>query len=190
MARKRAAAAVAKEAPGTIVGEMNGLPVRRIRVSEIDAAHYNPRDITESALAGLKASVDEFKLVQPLVWNLRSQRLVGGHQRHKTLDPNSETDVIQVDLDEVREMALNASLNDPTKQGDFTSAISEILDRIEADQPDLFSRLTLEELRVEVPDLSGFGTGAGGAGGGEFPTVDETTAKTEHKCPRCGYEYS
>lgn len=174
--------------PGEIVGTMNGHPIRRLLVSEIDGSHYNPRDITEKALAGLKASVDEFGLVEPLVWNKRFRRLVGGHQRLKTLDPNSTTEVMEVDLDEVREKALNALLNDRSKQGDWTASIGEILDEIEAQAPELFERTSLDDLRVEIPDLGG-DSGADPTAGQEQVTVSETTPKV-HTCPSCGHTFS
>ena len=75
------------------VGEMNGFPVYRIPVKELRGWGENPRAITEEALSGLTQSVEEFGLVQPIVWNRRTQRVVGGHQRLRTLDDNATTDV-------------------------------------------------------------------------------------------------
>jgi hypothetical protein len=174
--------------PGEIVGSINGHPIRRLKVSEINAAFYNPRDISEKALAGLGASVSEFGLVEALVWNVRTRRLVGGHQRLKTLDPDSTTEVVQVDLDEVREKALNALLNDRSKQGDWTASIGDILDEIEASAPDLFERTALDDLRVEIPTLDE-GEGVPMPDEGESTTVSETTTVQMHRCPQCGHEF-
>jgi hypothetical protein len=190
MGKKKAAAALAvdPQAPGEIVATVNGLPIRRIRVSEIDAAHYNPREISEKALAGLKASVDEFGLVEPLVYNVRTRRLVGGHQRLKTLDPNSFTEVTQVDLDEIREKALNALLNDRSKQGDWTASIGEMLDEIEAAQPELFSRVALDDLRVEIPSLEGGDSSVEGLEDvSETIEADSPSGSSRTECPRCGH---
>lgn len=173
----------AKQVPGEIVGAINGLPIRRMRVSDINAAHYNPRQITEKARSGLKASIDKFKLVEALVWNLRFQRLVGGHQRLSTMDPDSFTDVVQVDLDEVDEKALNLALNDRTKQGDWTGDVSELLSEIELKRPELFSTLALEDLRVEVPNLSPNDLPS------DLTTTTSERAARKKTCPSCGHVF-
>jgi hypothetical protein len=185
-AKKATPAPEARPIPGEIVGTVNGFPIRRLRVSEIDASHYNPRDISEKALSGLKASVDEFGLVEPLVWNIRFQRLVGGHQRLKTLAPDSFTEVTQVDLDEVREKALNALLNDRSKQGDWTSSIGDILDEIERAEPELFARTALDDLRVEIP---AFDDGPAVVTTEEEGTTVSETTTALHRCPNCGHEF-
>lgn len=191
MARAKKKAAVAAEAeiplPGEIVATVNGHPIRRLLVSEIDGSYYNPREISEKSLAGLKASVDEFGLVEPLVWNRRFRRLVGGHMRLRTLDPDSTTEVTEVDLDEIREKALNALLNDRSKQGDWTASIGEILDEIEQAAPELFERTALDDLRVEIPALDD-GSQEPGIASSAGAEVTETTVQM-HKCPSCGHEF-
>ena len=127
-------------------GEINGFPILRVKVSDLQAAPYNPRKISEAALNGLRASVDEFGLPEPIVWNKRSQTLVGGHSRAKTLDPDSFTDVVVVDLDPDRERALNVALNNPHIAGEWTSGLKEILDRLDASMPQLSTDLKFGDL--------------------------------------------
>jgi len=140
-----------KKLPGKIVGEINGFPVRRLLPKQIKGADYNPRTITDNALDGLKRSVGEFGLPQAIVWNKRTQRVVGGHQRLRTLDPNKPTDVVEVDLDEEREKALNLTLNNAHITGDFTANLADLLAEIETAIPDLATDLHLGELYVDVP---------------------------------------
>lgn len=187
-AKKKVAAVDESPLPGEIVGTINGKPIRRLKVSEINAAFYNPREISEKALGGLQASVDEFGLVEALVWNRRTRRLVGGHQRLKTLDPESYTEVVEVDLDEIREKALNALLNDRSKQGDWTASIGDILDEIEAAAPELFERTALDDLRVEIPSLDDGAVPDPTAG--TETNVSETVTTTTHVCPSCGHRFS
>ncbi|MFT5303833.1 MAG: ParB-like chromosome segregation protein Spo0J, partial [Mariniblastus sp.] len=83
------------------------------RVSDLIPADYNPRDISETALQGLRNSVERFGLVEPIVWNKRTGKVVGGHQRLKVLQQMGEleTQVAVVDLNETEEKALNVALN-------------------------------------------------------------------------------
>src|SRR6185369_9190974 len=86
----------------------------------------NPRTMDPEAKRLLKVSLEKFNLAEPLIWNKRSGRLVGGHQRISILDKKQgypATDytlpVIVVDLDEKKEKRLNIWLNNPSAQGHF-----------------------------------------------------------------------
>lgn len=90
-------------------------------VSEIETADYNPRVQLKPGDAEwqrLAAIIDEYGLVEPLVWNERTRRLVGGHQRLEILKHRGDetVDVSVVDLDDDREKALNLALNNPSAQ--------------------------------------------------------------------------
>lgn len=90
-------------------------------VSDIETADYNPRiPLTPSdpEWERLERIIDEYGMVEPLVWNERTGRLVGGHQRLAILKHKgvTEVDVSVVDLDEEREVALNIALNNPGAQ--------------------------------------------------------------------------
>lgn len=61
----------------------------------------------------LKDSLTEFGLVIPIIWNQRTNRVVGGHQR-LTVEENlghTEVYVSVVNLDEMQEKQLNIALN-------------------------------------------------------------------------------
>jgi ParB-like chromosome segregation protein Spo0J len=102
------------------------LEVRTLSLSAVAPAAYNPRkplSPKDPAYRKLKASVERFGLVEPLVWNQRSGRLVGGHARLSILrELGHETvPVAVVDLDDDREKALNVVLNNPAAQGRYDS---------------------------------------------------------------------
>ena len=62
--------------------------VAMIPVAKIKTAKYNPRKDLQPGdpeYEKLKASLQEFGVVDPLVWNKRTGNLVGGHQRLKVL---------------------------------------------------------------------------------------------------------
>lgn len=92
------------------------MEIRKIAISEINVAVWNPRkDLTEDdpEYKAIQSSIDTFGLVEPLVWNKRSNNLVGGHQRLKILIKKGvkEVEVSVVDLDSESEAALNVALN-------------------------------------------------------------------------------
>jgi len=58
-----------------------------VKVKELGPASYNPRNISKSRLATLKKSMERFGDLSGIVYNVRTKRLVGGHQRLKNFDP-------------------------------------------------------------------------------------------------------
>ena len=62
--------------------------IKKEKVSDLRAAPYNPRTITEKQLDMLKKSMEEFGDLSGIVKNVRTGNVVGGHQRIKTLDPS------------------------------------------------------------------------------------------------------
>lgn len=111
-------------------------------------APYNPRTISPEALAGLQASVERFGLVEPVVWNRRTGRVVGGHQRLKALLAlgETETQVVVVDLPEIEEKALNVALNNPAIAGEFTKDIHVLLAEIAQEFPEATELFRLDDL--------------------------------------------
>lgn len=85
-------------------------------IESLIPADYNPRkDLTPSdpEYQRLKRSVEEFGYVEPVIYNKRTGVVVGGHQRLKVLKELGfkEIDCVEIDIDEVKEKALNVALN-------------------------------------------------------------------------------
>lgn len=81
---------------------------------ERSLADYNPREITEYQRGRLSASLDAFGVAQGVVYNTRTETVVGGHQTIRAaLDRGDvgEMWVFPVDLDPGSEKALNIALN-------------------------------------------------------------------------------
>jgi DNA modification methylase len=125
---------------------------RKMKIAELTPAPYNPRQISKSAMKGLTASIERFGLVQPVIWNRRTEHVVGGHQRLKVLQEQGieETEVIVVDLPKSEEKALNVALNSPAISGEFTADLDSLLAEIQADMPQVFDDLMLDELWTGV----------------------------------------
>lgn len=90
--------------------------IRTIPVELINPAPYNPRKDLQPGdpeYEKLRRSVEEFGLVEVLVWNQQTGNLVGGHQRFKVLKEQGvkEVTVSVVNFDEAKEKALNIALN-------------------------------------------------------------------------------
>ncbi len=103
------------------------------------------------------ASVDRFGLVQPVVFNQRTGRVVGGHQRLKVLRAQGVKDVpvAVVDLSDTDEKALNIALNNPHIAGEFTDDLQSLLEELRSEDASLLSLLRLDELEDDVvtPEL-------------------------------------
>lgn len=103
---------------------MTPIDVRTLPVAQLVPAEYNPRTPlapTDKAYRKLRRSLERFGLVEPLVWNERSGRVVGGHLRLAIL---KELGVVEVPVSVVRltdaeERALNVVLNNREAQGRF-----------------------------------------------------------------------
>lgn len=91
---------------------------QKLPIHCLKPAPYNPRvplKPGDPAWQKLERSLEEFDLVQPIIWNERTGHVVGGHQRVQVLEHRGETEVdcVVVDLNLEREKVLNIALNNP-----------------------------------------------------------------------------
>ena len=92
------------------------MKIIRKRIADMERATYNPRvelQPGDAEYETLKRSLEQFGMVEPVVWNERTNRVVGGHQRLtvEAVLGHEEVDVSVVDLDEIKEKELNIALN-------------------------------------------------------------------------------
>lgn len=73
-------------------------------LSQLSPNPKNPRKITDEKLKMLKASLDEFGSLDGFIFNRKTQRLAGGHQRLKVMPKNAE-------------IRISESFKEPTKTG-------------------------------------------------------------------------
>lgn len=128
--------------------------IRTMRLADLAPNERNPRRIDPKNAKALRASIERWGLVEPLIWNKRTGQLVGGHQRRRQMLALGieETNVVVVDIEEHEELALNVTLNNPHAQGRFDDdAIAEMLDELEGSMGGIeeLARLGLEKLRIE-----------------------------------------
>lgn len=129
--------------------------ISEIKLADLKPAPYNPREITNEALAGLRHSLEKFGYVDLLVVNKRTMRIISGHQRYKILQAEGvETaPAILVDVDEVQEQAMNVTLNNQEIAGVWTAALIPLLEKLRREAADDYIALRLKNLRDSVGDM-------------------------------------
>ena len=112
------------------------MQIERKKIRDMDRAATTPRIELipgDTEYENLRRSITTYGLIIPVVWNKRTNRVVGGHQRLTVLENEGETevDVSVVDLDETQERQLNVALNkveggwDEEKLGDLLAELGE-----------------------------------------------------------------
>jgi hypothetical protein len=135
-------------------------------ISGLIAAPYNPRTITDEALAGLTYSLVEFGDLSGIVWNATTGHIVAGHQRLRALrerfgdlplspdglllPTGSRFPVRVVEWDEGKEKAANVAANAPTISGTFTADLDALLRDVEAAMPEAWVGMSFEQMVAEV----------------------------------------
>ena len=98
------------------------MKITLVNINSLNPAEYNPRQISNKQYEDLKASMEKFGCVDPIIININPERLnvvVGGHQRLRILrDLGAEkVPTVSVNLSEEDERELNIRLN--KSGGDF-----------------------------------------------------------------------
>lgn len=86
------------------------------KISELNEADYNPRQLTNKQHEDLKDSLEKFGFVDPIIVNINPKRknvVIGGHQRLKVakLMAMSEVPCVELNLSKTKERELNVRLN-------------------------------------------------------------------------------
>jgi ParB-like chromosome segregation protein Spo0J len=134
------------------------LEIRTLSLPDLKPAPYNPRLVlkpTDRRYRKLAASLREFGLVEPLVWNELTGHVVGGHARLAILKEMGVTEapVSVVRLTPEKEKALNVVLNNLEAQGRYDPVkLADVLTDL-AELPELeltgFDRRDLATLKLE-----------------------------------------
>jgi ParB-like chromosome segregation protein Spo0J len=108
------------------------MKVEKIQINKLKPAIYNPRQISTKQYKDLKASIEKFSLVDPIIIN-KDLTVIGGHQRLKVCKElkHVEIDCVVLDLSKEEERELNIRLNKSGGEWDF----------------DLLSNFEIEELK-------------------------------------------
>jgi len=97
------------------------------KLSDLQPAPYNPRQSTKNQEKHLKASLEKFGVVEPIIFNKQSGYIVGGHFRVRELTKlgYKEIECVIVDLNHDDERELNIRLNANTGEWDWDTLANE-----------------------------------------------------------------
>lgn len=128
------------------------------RIADMNRAAYNPRvDLQpeDEEYQAIERSLKRHGLVQPIVWNRRTNTVVSGHQRLTVFEAQGETEVTVsvVDLDDIQEKELNVALNKITGEWD-DDKLSVILNELGEEATD--TGFTLPEIDVLRDELKSY----------------------------------
>ena len=128
------------------------------RIADMNRAAYNPRvDLQpeDEEYQAIERSLKRHGLVQPIVWNRRTNTVVSGHQRLTVLEAQGETEVTVsvVDLDNIQEKEQNVALNKITGEWD-DDKLSVILNELGEEATD--TGFTLPEIDVLRDELKSY----------------------------------
>lgn len=128
------------------------------RIADMNRAAYSPRvDLQpeDEEYQAIERSLKRHGLVQPIVWNRRTNTVVSGHQRLTVLEAQGETEVTVsvVDLDDIQEKELNVALNKITGEWD-DDKLSVILNELGEEATD--TGFTLPEIDVLRDELKSY----------------------------------
>ncbi|MGS3990876.1 ParB N-terminal domain-containing protein [Staphylococcus pseudintermedius] len=117
------------------------MELKKMNINDLQPANYNPRvDLEEhdEEYQKIKRSIKKIGYVDPIIWNKKTNNIVGGHQRFKVLKDlgYQEVDVSVVDLDEQAEKTLNIALN--KVEGDWDAdKLKEVIEELDASMREL-----------------------------------------------------
>lgn len=144
------------------------------KISKIDDLKEwtdNPREITPEVLDSLQVSIRELGDISGIVFNLRTQRLICGHQRLKALKkeygkklkvedntvitPSGNKFPIRlVDWDEKKERLANFTANNLHLMGTFTQDAFHLLEQVQVDYDALAADLRINKMLDDVVSIS------------------------------------
>ncbi len=130
--------------------------IKKIKIKDIKPASYNPRTITDETKESLQNSIDEFGLVDPIIINLKTNNIIGGHQRFNYLySKDSDQELSLLELGDIGWVYLDEDLE--IKDAEHEKALNIALNKISADWNINSLNNLLDELKsYELDGLTGF----------------------------------
>lgn len=134
------------------------MQIKTMAIADITPATYNPRQDLQPGdpeYEALEASLLEFDIVEPLIYNEQTGHLVGGHQRLKVLQARGDVtvEVSVVDLPLEKEKVLNLALNKTGGTWDSPKLSALLSDLVPLDISLASTGFTLKEIKRLTSDV-------------------------------------
>lgn len=156
----------------------------------LDALHLHPRNVNQGDIGAIHGSIAHNGFYGAVIAQRSTGRILAGNHRYQAATQSkAETiPVIWVDVDDEAALRILLADNRTTRLGhDDPAALAELLQEIQADTGTLdgtgYDGDALDQL---LKDLEGNKEAEPPE---DFDSFDENV-ETEHKCPKCGYEWS
>jgi hypothetical protein len=145
-------------------------------LSDLKLYDENPRSIQDKNQKALEACLKRFGYVDLIAYNIRTGRIIGGHQRYKILVENGVTraKVIAADFTEEHEVAANLTLNNDKIEGQWDETTTDLIGEVELEDPEFFIDGNFDELHEAV---------------GKIGRVSDDDGK-DTECPCCGHRWN
>ena len=132
---------------------MRMIEIGTIKITEIEPADYNPRIMSEIERTKLRNSMETFGIVDPIIVNLKNNRIIGGHQRYEVLLEKAMEDnefVKELNLIKLGQIGWAFPDDDlEVKDDNYEKALNLALNNIEGE----FDLPKLEPLLTELDDI-------------------------------------
>ena len=138
------------------------MEISKIKITDIIPAVYNPRLISDNEYKKLTNSINEFGLVDPIIINLKNNKIIGGHQRFSVLlDKNMQDNQFYAELDLLKLGDIGFVFEDKDlqiKSEDHEKALNLALNKISGEWDNEKLRVLLEDLELSPIniELTGF----------------------------------
>lgn len=185
MARKRKLEPLPPEAPPT----GDGSEFEWVEIDSIQGWDRNPR-VNDHAVPDVVRSIERFGFLVPIVVTRDDRTVRAGHTRLKAAQQlrMERVPVIWTDLSEVEAAAFAINDNKTAEAADWDEQeLARILRDLQAE--DALEGLAWADTEIDAA-LKALEEVADGDEVPEgFEALDEDDIKTEHQCPKCGYEW-
>lgn len=128
------------------------MEIDKIKVNDIVPADYNPRKISADELGRLETSIKEFGFVDPIIINLKNNRIVGGHQRFKIIQKEGIEELNLLRLGNVGWAFVETDLK--VKDGNYERALNIALNKISGEWDTGKLDIILDDLKFDGFDVS------------------------------------
>ena len=152
------------------------MEIRKIKLAEIHADPANPNKHSRKSIDAIKASLQEFKQVDPLVVQASSGKVIGGNGRFAAMLELgwTEADCVMLDISDIRATALGIALNRTAEfserdAGELALLLAEIQNSDEVDH--LAAGYSDEEIDAMIATSQGIAEGEANVAEGSVGTA-------------------